>query len=224
MRSASRRRPAAALALGLLVGIALSACGGIGQAPTANPACPAGDVRAARALPQLEALLPPGMIERSPDTVDSGWNCSATALGSYVVHGVTKLDFAGATWDQRNGNAMVVAILGLDSGPLDPAWVEEFYTAGAVAGKHTGDVKTDRPTYLGAGQVFRLETINDLSLQTVVVWPATPYVHVVIVATQVSPDAVRADHDERVRIGVEVAAAVPVATIWPQGPVLLSLA
>lgn len=203
-------RAAATLALGLLLAIVGAGCGSLGATATPNPACPTGDVRAAGSLPGLEALLPKGMIERSPDTVDSGWNCSATALGSYVTHGVTKLLFAGATWEQPNGSGIVTAILSLQSGPLDPAWVEEFYTAGAVAGKRTGAVKTDRPTYRLAGQVFRLETVNDLSLQTVVIWPAGRYVHVVIVATQVSPDAVRADHDDLVRIAVEVAAAVPV--------------
>jgi len=149
------------------------------------------------------------MIELSPTTLDSGWNCSRAALGSYVAHGVTKLAFAGATWDYGAGNATVAAILALDSGPLEVAWVEEFYTAGAVAARHTKDVKTDRPRYEGAGQVFRLETINDLSLQTVVIWPSAPYVHVVIVATEVSPDADRTDHDERLRVAVEVTAAVP---------------
>jgi hypothetical protein len=212
VRLAGTRRPRACLAitLGLLVAGAVAGCSVLGPTPSPDPACPTGDVRAAGTLPALEALLPRGMIERSPDSLDSGWNCSATALGSYAAHGIRKLDFAGATWDQRNGNAMVVAILAVDNSPLDAAWVEEFYTAGAVAARHTGEVKTDRPTYEGAGQVFRLETINDLSLQTVVVWPEAPYVHVVIVATEVSPDAIRADHDERVRIAVEVAAAVPV--------------
>lgn len=213
MRPASARPFAALLALGVWLSIAVGACGALGATATPNPVCPAGDVRAAKTLPRLEALLPLGMIERSPTTLDSGWNCSAVALGSYVVHGVSKLDFAGATWDDGNGNGVVTAILALDSGPLDAAWVEEFYTAGAVAGKHTGNVKTDRPTYPGAGQVFRLETINDLSLQTVVIWPSAPYVHVVIVATTVSPDAVRADHDQRLQIAVEVAAAVPVPTV-----------
>lgn len=207
MRPVRSKSPAAVLAFGLLVSIVVGGCGAFGQTATPNPECPTGDVRAPGALPQLEALLPRGMIERSPDTLDSGWNCSATALGSYVAHGVSKLAFAGATWDQRNGNGIVIAILALDSGPLDAAWVEEFYTAGAVAARHTGDVKTDRPTYEGAGQVFRLETINDLSLQTVVIWPSAPYVHVVIVATTVSPDAVRADHDQRIDIAVQVAAA-----------------
>jgi hypothetical protein len=207
VRPASTRRFAAPVALGLLLSIVVGACGALGPTSTPNPACPTGDVRAAKALPQLEQLLPRGMIERSPTTLDSGWNCSEAALGSYVSHGVSKLDFAGATWDAGNGNGVVTAILALDSGPLDAAWVEEFYTSGAIAGKHTGDVKTDRPTYEGAGHVFRLETINDLSLQTVVIWPAGPYVHLVIVATQVSPDAVRADHDQQVKTAVEVAAA-----------------
>lgn len=212
MRSGLRRPRSSAsiLAAALLLSTAAAGCSILGPTASPNPACPAGDVRAPGTLPQLEALLPRGMIQRSPDTVDSGWNCSATALGTYVAHGVTKLDFAGATWDQLNGNGIVTALMALDSGPLDASWVEEFYTAGAVAGKHTGAVKTDRPTYKGAGPVFRLETINDLSLQTVVIWPAAPYVHVVIVATTVTPDAVRADHDQRVQIAVEVAAAVPI--------------
>lgn len=200
----------ARLTLGLTLAAAIAGCGSTGPTASPNPACPTGDVRAPGTLPALEALLPRGMIERSPDNLDSGWNCSATALGSYVTHGIEKLEFAGATWEQPGGNGIVTAILALDSQSLDAAWVEEFYTAGAVAARHTGAVKTDRPAYKGAGQVFRLETLNDLSLQTVVIWPSAPYVHVVIVATQVSPDAVRADHDERVRIAVEVAAAVPV--------------
>lgn len=210
MRLTGPRRAAAILAGALVLGIVAAGCGVIGSTASPDPACPTGDVRGPGTLPKLESLLPRGMTERSPDTVDSGWNCSATALGTYVAHGVTKLDFAGATWDQADGDGVVTALLALDSGPLDASWVEEFYAAGAVAGRHTGSVKTDRPTYDGAGGVFRLETINDLSLQTVVIWPAAPYVHVVIVATTVSPDAVRADHDQRVQIAVEVAAAVPI--------------
>lgn len=213
MRVARQHRLArslANLAPALLLSIVVSGCGAFGSAPSANAACPTGDVRAPGTLPKLEALLPLGMIERSPDAKDSGWNCSETALGTYVTHGVTKLDFAGATWSGSNGDGTVVAMLALDTGPLDASWVQEFYTAGAVAAKHTAAVKTDRPRYAGAGQVFRLETINDLSLQTVVIWPARPYVRVVIVATTVSPDAVRADHDARVQAAVEVAAAVPI--------------
>lgn len=209
MSPVRRRRSAVFLALAFLLSIAAGGCGSLSPAATQNAGCPGGDVRAPGTLPQLEQLLPAAMIERAPTTLDSGWNCSEAALGSFVAHGVTKLDFAGATWDEGNGNGTVSAIFALDGGALDKAWVEEFYTAGAVAGRQTGEVKTDRPVYAAAGQVFRLETINDLSLQTVVVWPAERYVRVVIVATAVSPGAVRADHDQRVQVAVEVSAAAP---------------
>jgi hypothetical protein len=64
----------------------------------------------------------------------------------------------------------------------------------------------------GAGDVFRLETINDLSLQTVVIWEDQGLIHVVIVATTVGPDASRSAHDERVAIAVAVAGAGPDST------------
>ena len=152
------------------------------------------------------------MIERSPDALDSGANCTPGALGSYSAHGIGELRFAGATWDYGNGDATVTAILATasDQPKLQTAWVEEFYTIGAINGRHTGEVKQSRPTMAGAGPVFRLETLNDLSLQTVVIWPAGPYTRVVIVATTVDPNASREDHDQRVAIAVEVAASMPI--------------
>lgn len=210
-RAAARPRPRARLVA--LLALAALLVGGCSFAPGAstNPDCPNGDVRAAGSIPKLEALLPRGMIERSPDTLDSGTNCTRAALGTYAARGITKLQFAGATWNQGDGNGTVVAILAVDGAALDSMFVEEFYTAGAVAARRTGEVVTDRPTMRGPGVVFRLETINDLSLQTVVIWPAAPYVHVVIVATKVSPDASRADHDARLEMAVEVAAGIPVS-------------
>jgi hypothetical protein len=191
----------------------VAACG-----ESASPSVPTGGAcatdipRAPRTFPDLEALLPLGMIEASPTTLDSGANCTRASLASYIGHGVGELRFAGATWDYGGGEATVVAIFTTPAGQpaLEAAWVEEFYTAGAVAGRTIDDVKTTRPVMRGAGQVFRLEVINNLSLQTVVVWPAGPYVRVVIVATNVEPGAARADHDLRVETAVEVAAAAPV--------------
>jgi hypothetical protein len=153
------------------------------------------------------------MVEASPTSVDSGANCIAASLGTYATHGIGELRFAGATWDYGNGEAAVVAVLATPSvgqPALEAGWVEEFYTAGALAGRTIDDVTTDRPVMHGAGQVFRLEVINNLSLQTVVIWPAEPYVRVVIVATNVAPNASRADHDQRVEIAVEVAAGTPI--------------
>lgn len=199
------------LALAFLLASVVSACGGQ-PTPTSLGAACLTDSRAPGTFPELEAVLPRGMIERSPDAVDSGANCTEASLGTYRSHGIGELRFAGATWDYGNGDATVAAVV--EAGPIGVAlqlpWVEEFYTTGAVNGRHTGEVRTTRPTMPGAGQVFRLETVNDLSLQTVVIWPAGQLVRVIIVATTIDPDASRAAHDHRVEIAVEVAAGAPV--------------
>jgi hypothetical protein len=202
----------------LLAVLALVAAGCRAEEPgnAGSSGCPS-DIRAPGTFRDLEELLPRGLVERSPNSVDSGANCTASSLGSYTAHGITELRFAGATWDNGGGDATVVAVLATAPGQptLDVTWVEEFYTVGAINARHTDEVTTTRPTMPGAGTVFRLETINDLSLQTIVVWPAGTYVRVVIVATNVEPNASRDEHNRRVATAVEAAAAVPV----PQGGV-----
>jgi FtsP/CotA-like multicopper oxidase with cupredoxin domain len=211
VRARRSRRRGVLLVLAAVAGL-VAACGpSPGGASPGTAGCPT-DSRAPGALPDLEALLPKGMIERSPDSVDSGVNCTTRSLGTYSGHGVAALGFAGATWNLGRGDATVVAILttAATGPPLQASWVEEFYETGARQSTKTENIEVTRPTMAGAGQVYRLETLNELSLQTVVVWPAGRYVHVVIVATQVAPGASRDDHDRRVGVAVEVAAGVPI--------------
>ena len=191
--------------------LAAAACGTMDPSFPATSTCPS-EVRAAGTFPDLEALLPRGMIERAPDDLDSGRHCTAASLGTYAAHGVRELRFAGATWDQGGGNATVTAVFVAAPGepPLRAAWVEEFYQLGAVTGRRIENVETSRPSIGGAGTVWRLDALNDLSLQTIVVWPAGQVARVVIVATQVEPGASREDHEQRVAVAVEVAHAVPV--------------
>ena len=196
----------------MLLVVVVAACGTSTPSFAATGPCVA-DGRAPGVYPELERLVGERRLQVSPDafativptTIDSGRNCSATALGTLVSHGVTELHFAGATWDEGDGNAMVSAILAVPDGapPLAAAWVEEFYEAGARAGKHTENIETSRPTMGSVGPVYRLDTLNDLSLQTVVVWPAAEGIRVVIVTTNVTPDSSRAEHDRRVVDGVE---------------------
>ena len=153
------------------------------------------------------------MIEAAPTSVDSGVSCTTESLGYYATQGIGELQFAGATWDYGNGDATVAAILyarPVGQPALQVGWVEEFYTQGALKGRSIDNIDVDRPEMRGAGTVFRLEAINNLSLQTVVVWPVGEHVKVVIVATTVEPGADRAAHDQRVEIAVEVAAGVPI--------------
>jgi hypothetical protein len=207
----ARQSVVIALAAALLV----AACGS-----TAIPTGPLGPCGADRAdatsiggFPELEAVVPRDLGGKAPDTVNSGRSCSDKALGSLTTHDVHELRYAGATWNQGQSDATVVAVLATPSDQplLQQAWVEEFYTAGAVKATKTDNVTTTRPTIEPVGQVFRLDVLNDLSLQTVVTWNDRGLVHVVIVVSEVSPDASRADHDAR------VAAAVAIATVEPPG-------
>jgi hypothetical protein len=176
----------------------VSGCGALGGPTFAPVGDCVTDGRAPGAYPSLEALVPHAINTRPATSVDSGRNCSAGALGSLAGHGVDELRFAGATWDEGDGNGVSIAILSLPDQALPVSWVEEFYLAGAQNGKHTGNIETSRPTYPGVGTVYRLDTLNDLSFQTVIVWPDLPDVRVVIVATQVGPSASRQVHDARV--------------------------
>lgn len=195
-----------ALLLALAAGVAVAGCGLVaGPSFSTDGACVV-DGRAPGAYPALEAQIPRTIAGRPATTVDSGRNCSDKALGWFSSnHGVHELRFAGATWDEGNGSGVSIAVLALPDRPLPVTWAEEFYQAGAIAGKHTGNIETSHPTYPGAGTVYRLDTLNDLSFQTVVVWPDGPLARVVIVATQVGPTASKTVHDGRVAEAVGAA-------------------
>jgi hypothetical protein len=206
----------AKLGLALAAVALLAGCG-----PNSSSFDPSGpcslDGRAPGAYPDLEARLPPALggigpasgtgnatDDQLPTTVDSGRSCTESALASLWPHGLREIRFAGATWDEGNGDGVVSAFFTTPSGQpvLESAWMEEFYESGARASSKTENIEITRPTIDPAGAVFRLDTLNDLSLETVVVWPAKDGVRVIIVATRVSPDASRQDHDDWVAIAV----------------------
>lgn len=206
-----RRSPLASRTTSVGIGViaalawALVACGNPGASVDFSGACVA-DGRAPGAYPELERAVPlrshatpAGALEPiPPTTLDSGRNCTDRALGTLRSHGVTEVRYAGATWDDGGGNAIVRALLTSPSGPLEATWVEEFYEAGARAGRKTDNIETSRPNLGQESPVYRLDTLNDLSFQTVVVWPDPSGVQVVIVTTTVTPGASRAEHDRRV--------------------------
>ena len=223
MRSRSRlpRSRAVALTILLLVGLAsLAACGASAGSFSPTGPCTV-DGRTQGAYPDLEASLPTSLTDlsagtnaldpRPPTTVDSGRSCSAQALGPLAEHGITELRFAGATWDEGGGNGIVSAVFQTAEGQpkLDYRWMEEFYSAGAHASTKTENIQESRPTVELAGPVYRLDALNDLSLQTVVVWPSGSLVRVVIVATQVQPGASRDAHERLVAEAVQRSAIQP---------------
>ena len=200
--------------LARVLALAVFAASVLGCGDAAGTFSPSGactvDGRAAGAYPELEALVPKA-IEDKAATVDSGRNCSDKALGTLTSHQLHELRFAGATVDEGEGNGDVVAVFEAAPGqpPLTAIWIEELYQAGALASSKTGNTVTSHPSMGAAGVVYRLDTLNDLSQQTVVVLPIDGRVRVAIVATAVGPDASKPEHDRRVEAAVAAAAAIP---------------
>ena len=193
-----------------LVALAIALCA-LGCQPSASfqpeGACVA-DGRAAGTYPELEARLPPRLGEAAPTTVDSGRSCSDAKLSTLRTRGVADLRFAGATWDLPREQSVVVAVFATPPGqpPLEAGWMSEFYEAGARQSTKTENIDISHPSYEGPGEVYQLDTLNDLSFQSVIVWPGSGVVHAVIVATQLQPGGLsRADHDAEVKLAVEAA-------------------
>ena len=212
-----RRARTVGLAVALTVGLA--ACAG-SPAATFTPAGPcATDGRAPGTYPALEALVPTSLSAKAPMTLDSGRSCSNAALGSLVSHAVADLRFAGATWDEGSGYGTSIAVLALPDAALPIGWAEEFYEVGAKTARRTERIEITRPTLDAVGAVYRLDVLNDLSFQTVVVWADGPVARVVIVASPVTADTSRAAHDARVLEAVAVAASAAARSAGPSaGP------
>jgi hypothetical protein len=190
-----------------VLALAIALCA-LGCQPSASfqpeGAC-AADGRAAGTYPQLEAKLPGVLGEAGATSRDSGRSCSDQRLSTLKAHGVTDLRYAGATWTPEGGSQTVIAVFTTPPGQpaLEAGWMQEFYRAGAQASTKTENITVTQPTMPDAGTVWRLDTLNDLSFQTVVVWPGDGLIHVVIVATQLQPGGLtRADHDNAVGTGV----------------------
>jgi hypothetical protein len=193
----------AAVCLGIL-----GTVGACNQASTFSPDGPClADGRVPGTYPALEATIPTSLEGRPADSVNSGRNCTQAALGTLASHGVTDLRFAGATWADGNDAGTSIALLALPTGALPVAWAEEFYELGARNANKTDHVTTSRPTFDGVGAVFRVDALNDLSFQSVIVWQDGPLVRVVLVATAVDPGASMTAHDARIAAAVVAAAS-----------------
>jgi hypothetical protein len=196
--------------LSVALALAVAAAGCAGTAATFDPAGPCvADGRAPGAYPDLEALLPGSLDGEAPDSVDSGRNCSDGALGSLVSHDLDEIRFAGATWDLGGGRGVSGVVFGAAGTDLPAAWIAEFYEIGARTAKRTDNIETSRPAFEGAGETWRLDTLNDLSLQSVVTWGDGGLVRAVLVATPAAPDASRQAHDELVVAAVRASVEAP---------------
>jgi hypothetical protein len=185
------RHTALALALVILV----VGCGS--GAASFDPRSPCTtDGRFPGAFPDLESLVPRSLAGRSAGRLDSGRSCTDAGLGTLKTHGVTELRFAGGLWEDGTNSGTTLVVFDSPT-PLEADWIGEFYEAGARAGKKTEGIET-RPMTLDGSTARRLDTLNDDSYQTVVVWRHAGHVVAALVASSVREVESRAAHERRV--------------------------
>jgi hypothetical protein len=172
------------LALVALTG-GLVACGS--SAPSFDPTgtCTT-DGSAPGSYPDLEALIPTAYLDRTPDTLDSGRNCTAENLGSLASAGITEVRFAGGTWGLGANRAAALVVFQASGLTVDA--VADFYTASARAADRT-TVTGESQVSMAGQTVRRMDSSTGDRTQTVVVWPAAEPDTVNIVLTNDLPDA-----------------------------------
>jgi hypothetical protein len=190
--------PARAALLAMAIVVAAGCGSGGGSFDPASPCTT--DGRYPGAYPDLEAVLPRTVAGRTADRLDSGRNCTAAALATLERHGVTELRFAGGLWERgsRSGTTLVVfdALV-----PLEAAWLAEFYEAGARAARNTEAIDTgDVEVHGEPGR--RLDTLNDDSYQSVLVWNRGAQVVAVLVASDVREAGGREMHEAALAAGI----------------------
>ena len=192
---------AAVLVTRLAVVCALaSSCAGA----TFDPSGPCStDGRAAGAYPDLEALVPREFRGRAPDRVDSGRNCTPTALATLALHGIKELRFAGGIWDLGPNSGVTLAIF--DAPGLEAAWVAEFFEAGARTARRVELVDVRSMAMPDGVAASRIDALNGESYQTVIVWPDGDRVRVALVASFIREISTKAAHEEVVTDAIAAA-------------------
>jgi hypothetical protein len=186
--------------LAVVIALALGACG-----PGFDPTGPCtADGSMAGAYPDLEGLVPTTFRSAPPKQLDSGRTCTKDGLATLAGHGVEELRFAGGTWDTGTDSGLSLAIFTDANGPtLDPAWLTEFYEAGARTGKNVQSVVTSDYSIGGDIAGRRIDVLNGESFQTVVIWPRDGRVAVALIGDFIREIQTRDAHDKVVREAVD---------------------
>ncbi len=173
------------LSIALALALGLAGCAAP-EAPSFDPTgvC-TGDGSAPGAYPELEAKIPTTYEGRSPDTLDSGRNCTPENLGSLADDGLEEIRFAGGTWGFGGNRAAVLVVFSAPGLGADA--IADFYASSARQANRTQVTGESSPTLAGRpGR--RIDTTTGPRIQTVVVWPAAEPDLVNVVITNDLPD------------------------------------
>jgi hypothetical protein len=184
--------------------LVLVGCGGTAFDPTG--ACTA-DGSTPGAYPDLEAAIPKLYKDAKPSNLDSGRACSASGLGTLAGHGVKELRFAGGTWSTGTDSGLSLAVFtSPDGSALNPAWLIEFFEAGARTAKNVTSVDTTEYAVTTAITGKRIDVLNGESYQSIVVWEKDGRIAVALVGDFIREIQTKEAHDLIVRRAVDTMA------------------
>jgi hypothetical protein len=188
------------LALALVLAVVLAGCSDAAFDP--NGPC-AADGSTPGAYPSLEAAVPTDFKGAKPTQLDSGRVCTSDGLGTLAGHGITEIRFAGGTWQTGTQSGVSLAVFTTaDGSPLDAGWVEEFYEAGARAGKNVQQVDPSQMAVGSGITASRIDVLNGDSYQTIVVWPRRGQVAVALIADYIQEIQTKDAHEAVVQAAV----------------------
>ena len=102
------------------------------------------------------------------------------------------------------GRGVSLAIFTTATGPaLEPAWLAEFYEAGARTGRNVESVEPSDYSVGGDIAGKRVDVLNGESYQTVIVWPRDGRVAVVLIGSFIRDIQTREAHEGVVRQAVD---------------------
>ena len=192
------QEPSRPLLIVLLATLLISGCGQ-GAATSFDPSAPCTtDARLPRAYPDLEALIPTIFDGRRPTRLDSGRNCTPRTLGLLAQAGFSEIRFGGGLWEVGRRSGVTLAVFSATG--LTAERVAEFYEAGARSASKTETVTRTTPV-VGGVPGYQIDTLNDESFQTIVVWqaPERDVVRIVLVGSDVRETDGMAEHLDRVQ-------------------------
>jgi hypothetical protein len=118
---------------------------------------------------------------------------------------VKELRYAGATWTTGTQSGLTLATFSSVGGPnLDPAWLGEFYETTARTAKNIESLETSDLTVANL-PAHRLDVLNDVSYQTVIVWPKEDRVMAVLVGDFIREVSSKDAHEMIVRAALDAA-------------------
>lgn len=183
----------------LAIGLVATACAGAAPFDPTGPCTTDGSL--AGAYPELEARIPSTFRGQPPTTLDSGRSCTANGLGTLAAHGVTELRFAGGTWETGTSSGVSLVVFRADD--LDPAWVAEFYGAGAQAARNVESLESNPYPISDEIQGTRIDALNRESYQSVVIWPEGDVVAIALIGNFIREIQTKDAHDIIVRDAVD---------------------